>query len=240
MSEPSMYAERADLYDLIYSWKDYRREATRIRALLAAEGVADGARLLEAAVGTGSHLVFLKDHYDANGFDLSQPMLEVARRKLPGIPLWRADMASFTVTAPYDALVCLFSSIGYLRDAASLAGCAASFARALVPGGALVVEPWFAPEAWTVGKPHVVHYASEEIALARMCVSERKGELAVMDLHWLVGRRGGTVEHFVEHHELWLCPHDRLVGAFRDAGFDVRYDPDGLQPGRGLVIGRKR
>ena len=79
----SMYGDRAQLYDLLYHFKDYAAEAEALRALLVAEGVAEGSAVLEAAVGTGEHLSRLARHFAVSGFDLNAGMLAVARTKMP-------------------------------------------------------------------------------------------------------------------------------------------------------------
>jgi len=238
---PTIYATRAELYDAIYAWKDYRAEVVRLAELLGGLGVRPGSRVLEAACGTGNHLTHLRHIYTVAGFDLNAPMVERARVKLPGVPLWVGDMAEPQSTgAPYDALLCLFSSIGYLQDEATLRRAAHAFAAVVAPGGALVVEPWLAPEAWLLDRPFLTLHDKPELRLARMNTSGREGDHAVMDMHWLVGIPGRPVEHFVEHHRLWLCPRDRMRAAFEDAGFDTRFDPDGLMKDRGLFLARRR
>lgn len=236
----AMYGDRAALYDPMYHWKDYAAEAEALAALLAAEGVPPGARLLEAAVGTGEHLRRLAARYAVAGFDLNEGMLGVARAKLPGTALWQADMRSVAVAEPFDALICLFSSIGYLLDPESLAAAAARFHAALRPGGVLVVEPWLTMAQWRSGQPSLQTYDSPDLKLARGTVASIDGELAVMDMHWLVVRRGQPVEHFVDHHRMWLCPRALMTQVFEEAGFDVRFEEPGLPKGRGLFIGRRR
>lgn len=236
----SMYGDHAHLYDLIYAWKDYEAEAEALRALLVSEGVAEGSRLIEAAVGTGEHLRHLARHFEVCGFDLNAGMLDVARTKLPGRRLWVADMRSVEVEAPVDALLSLFSSIGYLTDQAQVEQAAARFHAALRPGGLLVIEPWLTPEQWRDGHPSLQTYDSPDLKLARGTVGRREGELSVLDMHWLVVRAGQPVEHFVDHHRLWLCPRDRMRQIFEAAGFDLRLEEPGLPRGRGLVIGRRR
>jgi cyclopropane fatty-acyl-phospholipid synthase-like methyltransferase len=235
----SMYGDQADLYDRMYHWKDYEGEAVALRAQLMAEGVAPGARLLEAAVGTGAHLAHLADHFEVAGFDLNEGMLRVARHRLPGVPLWQADMREFTVEVPYDVIICMFSSIGYLTDRAQLAAAAACFAASLPPGGLLVVEPWFTVEQWRVGNPNLQTYDSADLKLARGTVSSIDGEIAVMDMHWLVLRRGRPAEHFVDTHRMWLCPRSVLLDVFAENGFSMRFQEEGLPGGRGLLIGRR-
>ncbi len=237
--EAGGYAELAGYYDRLYWWKDYRAESERVRDVLRREGVADGGRVLDAACGTGAHLVHLREWFDVAGFDGSLSMLAVAMDKLPGVRLWDAELTEFSVREPFDAVVCLFSSIGYLLDEASLRASAARFAAAVRPGGVVLVEPWFTPEAWHDGRPSVQTYDSEDLKLVRATVAQTHRGVSVMDMHWLVVERGQPVRHYVDHHELWLCPHEVLVSAFQDAGFDARFEPDGLMDGRGLLIGRR-
>lgn len=240
LTADSMYGDHANLYDYMYHWKDYAGEAEALRALLLAEGVPAGGRLLEAAVGTGTHLSLLAPHFQVAGFDLNAGMLAVARQKVPGASLWQADMARFAVDAPFDALISLFSSIGYLTELDQLRAAAACFHAALRPGGVLVVEPWLTVEQWRAGRASLQTYDSPDLKLARATVSETDGDISVMDMHWLVVRTGQPVEHFVDRHRVWLCPRDVMRAAFEEAGFEVRFDEPGLPRGRGLFIGRRR
>jgi daunosaminyl-N,N-dimethyltransferase/N-dimethyltransferase len=239
VSDQAVYRARAELYDLIYEWKPYADEAARLRGLLHAADVADGARVLEAACGTGRYLEHLRAWFDVSGFDLHDEMLDVARACVAGVPLFRADMADFEVERPFDALLCLFSSIGYLEGAERLAAAAACFARALRPGGLLVVEPWIAPDDYHPGYAHMDTYADDDIKLCRASVSRREGDRAVVEFHWLAARRGGGVEHFTDRHALWLCPREQMIEIFEDAGFACRFEPEGLMKMRGLIVGRR-
>jgi dTDP-3-amino-3,6-dideoxy-alpha-D-glucopyranose N,N-dimethyltransferase/dTDP-3-amino-3,4,6-trideoxy-alpha-D-glucopyranose N,N-dimethyltransferase/N-methyltransferase len=227
-----MYGDRAELYDLLYSFKDYAGEAASLTALLAKEGVPRGSRLLEGGCGTGEHLRFL----GASGFDLSPEMIAIARRKVPDADLWTADLASFTVTRPYDAFLCLFSAIGYL-DEEALRSSARCIAAALRPGGIAVIEPWLQLEQLDVGRPSLQIYDSPDLKIARACVSELEGDVSVLRFHWLVARRGRPIEQFEEVHRLWCASPDALRSAFADAGFEARFEPEGLS-GRGLLVAR--
>jgi SAM-dependent methyltransferase len=238
MDSQSLYGERAELYDLLYSFKDYDGESARLRELLRAEGVADGAALLEAACGTGAYLERLQRWYQVSGVDVNAGVLEVARQKLPEVDLLQADMAELTLAEPVDALVCLFSSIGYVFPEERLRQTARSFHAALRPGGVLLVEPWLTPDGIEGGRPSVQTYESEDLKLVRANVTRVEGQRSLFDFHWLVVPRDRPVEHFVEQHELWLCPRETMTAAFEDAGFEVRWDEEGLT-GRGLLVGRR-
>ena len=240
VGDDQLYRRRARYYDAIYHWKDYASESSRVRELLASEGIADGSRVLEAACGTAAHMMHLRQWYDIRGFDLSEPMIQIAREKLPDMPLFVADMASFHVEAQFDALLCLFSSIGYVYPEDRLRSAAACMARAIRPGGVLVIEPWIAPESYIPGRAWMQTFDGAELKLCRMVISRREGDMATMEFHWLAAATGGEVEHFIDRHALWLCPHDLLIRIFSDAGFDCRLDSSGLTKDRELLIGRRR
>jgi daunosaminyl-N,N-dimethyltransferase/N-dimethyltransferase len=232
-----MYAERAEVYDRIYSFKDYKAEAEALHQLLADNQVADGATLLEAACGTGSYLQQLSRWYRVSGFDISPQMLSIARRKLSNVVLFEADMASFELKQPVDVIVCLFSSIGYLRPEARLSSAARAFARALKPGGLALVEPWLEPEGFRPGIAHMHTYESDELKLCRANVGKLDGVDAVLDFHWLAARAGKDVEYFTERHVLRCYTREQMLEAFGQAGLEVSYLED--YP-RGLYLARRR
>lgn len=234
-----MYDDRAWLYDLIYHWKNYAAEADHLRALLAARGVADGARVLEVACGTGSYLTQLARHYQVEGCDLNEGMAAVARQKLPEVPIWTVDMRELRVPAPFDAVLCLFSSIGYLLDEAGVRQAIAAMAAAVRPGGVLIVEPWIDAAIYDVGRPIVQIYDTPDLKLVRATVSQRRDDIAVTDMHWMVVPRGGPIEQFSDLHELWFCPPEVMRRAFVDAGLSVAFLEGGLGTGRGLWIGQR-
>src|SRR3954469_18952400 len=142
-----MFSRSARMYDVIYaSGRDYRREAAELDRLIQQR--RPGARtLLDVACGTGAHLERLTS-YQAEGLDLDPEMLAVARERLPDVPFHEGDMTSFELGSRFDAVVCMFSSIGYVKTEKRLRSTIASTARHLEPGGVLVVEPWLTPDVW--------------------------------------------------------------------------------------------
>ncbi len=239
MSEHPLYGERAGLYDRIYHWKDSEGEAVRLANVLAGLGVPDGARILEAACGTGAFLAPLAERYEVAGFDLSPAMLEIARGKLPEVPLFEADLETFEVDEPFDAILCLFSSIGYLRDDAALRRAAVRFAAAVRPGGAVVIEPWLELEDWTPGLPFLQTYDGDDLKIARMSVSSLRGDMAVVDFQWVCTGPGGPIETFEETHELRLMPRKKVMAIFADAGIRLRESTEETSSARGLLLGKR-
>ncbi len=230
-----MYSS-ARFYDAIYAFKDYAAEAESVHALI--ETRRSGAKtLLDVACGTGKHLAALGRWYEVAGVDVNEAMLEAARTRYPDIPFFGGDMQTFSLGRAFDAVTCLFSAVGYLRSVDALGEAVATMARHLTPGGVLVLEPWLTPEAYRPNNVHARYVDEPDLKIARINVSELRGRVAVMDMHYLVGTRDG-VEHFVEHHELFLFRHEEYLQAFRAAGLTSQHDPEGLM-GRGLYLGVK-
>lgn len=230
-----MYDRSAMVYDAIYATKDYAAEARRLREILARQQRNNGTDLLDVGCGTGGHIPFLAPHFTIEGLDQSAEMLVVARRRHPGIPFHRADMTSFDLGRRFDAVVCLFSAIGYVRTVSALHQTIANFARHLNRGGVVAVEPWFAPDAWSDGHIGVITVDQPELKISRMNVSRRDGTRSIMDMHHLVATPDG-VEHFVERHEMGLFMPNEYRAAFVAAGLEPSYDDVGLM-GRGLHLG---
>jgi SAM-dependent methyltransferase len=236
-----MFSESAPLYDLIYGpLKDYAGECARIAALL--RRVHPAARtVLDAACGTGEHARRLSEAhgYEVDGFDLEPEFVRLAGRKRPGGRFLRADLTDFDMGRRYDAVLCLFSSIAYVKTLARVRRTLRAFRRHLAPGGVVLVEPWFEPGAWQSGRVFVHTGGAEGITVCRMSHSSRRRRVSVVQFEYLVGRAGG-IERLSETHELGLFRTDELAGCFPAAGLEVlEHDPAGLT-GRGLFVARAR
>jgi len=232
-----LYNRSAELYDQIYSFKNYKKEAAKLHLLIQEHKHSTGNNLLEVACGTGSHITYLKNDYSVEGLDLSPRMLRLAKKKHPNILFHRGDMVSFKLDKRFDAITCLFSAIGHVKTKQRLGLAIRNMSRHLKPGGVLIVEPWFTPQQWREVSVHANFVDRPELKIARMNISKRRGRLSVMDMHHLVAtpRR---VEHFVERLELGIFTQDEYFDAFRSAKLEATYDPEGLM-GRGLYIGTR-
>jgi SAM-dependent methyltransferase len=231
-----MFAKTAHYYDKIYAFKDYQQEAELLLGIIRANGGREGNSLLDIACGTGLHLEYLRERFAAEGLDISAELLAVARARNPGVTFHQADMVSFDLGRRFDVVTCLFSSIGYVKTVDRLNRALNHMAGHLAPGGVVIIEPWFTPEDWKVGTVHGLYIDEPELKLARINTSFAEGRLSTMDMHYLVGTPEGT-EHYLERHELGLFTRAEMIAAFRGAGLEVAYDPEGLM-GRGLYIGR--
>ena len=234
----SAYARSAAFYDLIYGDKPYEREAEAVHGHVQRHLRSGGSTLLDVGCGTGGHLAHLRRHYRCDGVDLDARLLRIARERLPDSRFHQGDMAEFDLGRRYDAVICLFGAIGYVRTEERLRQTLQTFARHLVPGGVAIVEPWLTPEVFTPRYVHVNTSGDSTVKIARMSHSGMHAGLSVLTLSYLIGRAEG-IEHFQERHELGLFSIEQMMDAIRGAGLEVvEHDPQGLT-GRGLYVARQ-
>jgi len=117
-------------------------EAAAILELLDLE---PGARVLDLACGWGRHSVELaRAGLQVTGYDLSQTLLDRAakRAEAAGVRVeWvRGDMRELPWTGRFDAVVSLFSSLGYFLSDDEDRRVLQAAVRALKPGGLFLLE----------------------------------------------------------------------------------------------------
>lgn len=228
-----MYTESAEFYDLIYStFKDYPGETARIAELL--RGLHPQCRtVLDVASGTGEHARLLAGlGFVVDGLDLDPAFVRIASQKHPAGRFFEGNMSDFRLPHRYDAVLCLFSSIAYLKTLDLVTRTLIRFREHLEPGGVIVVEPWYPPDA--LDTTRVARHAAEAngVRVSRVSRIEVEDRLSRFIFDYEITDRTGT-RHAHEEHELGLFTTAELIQAFRTAGLDATHDPKGLSD-RGL------
>jgi SAM-dependent methyltransferase len=233
-----MFTGTAEYYDLIYSaFKDYAAEAAQIAALLRRLNPGCHA-VLDVACGTGEHARWLAAQgFAADGLDLDPSFVRIAARKHPAGRFVEADMSDFHLPSRYDAVVCLFSSIGYVRTLERVAKTLACCREHLVPGGVVLVEPWFPPGVLDPEKRFTHTAEAQGVKVSRHSRTEIDGLLSRLRFDYEIDDNG-TIRRMSEVHELGLFTTDEMMEAFRAAGLAVQHEPAGPS-GRGLFIARR-
>jgi SAM-dependent methyltransferase len=234
-----VFSKSAELYDKIYfEFKDYEAEARKISELITREHPS--ARiLLDVACGSGEHARILRGQhgFEVDGIDLDDKFVSLAQRKNPEGNFSRADMVVYDLGKSYDVVLCLFSSIGYVKTLDRVTRALKRFKAHTNEGGLILVEPWFSPEALTPGRIFLNTAQTGDLTVVRMGYSDVQDRISTLHFEYLIGSRG-KIEHEVEKHELGLFTVDEMKCCFKDAGLKATFDEEGIS-GRGLFIARK-
>lgn len=239
--EATMYGiQSAEVYDLQHEarGKDFRGEADDVVRQVRRRRPGAGS-LLDVACGTGVHLTAFAEEFDpVEGLELSEPMLEHARRRLPGTPLHVGDMRSFDLGRRFDVVTCLFASIAYAGTAEGVDATVRCLARHLTPAGVVVVEPWWFVDRFVNGYVSADVIRSDDTTITRLSRTVRDGCSSVMTVHHVIADADG-IRHFTAEHRALLLERERYEHSFRCAGLLVEYVPD-VASGRGLFVGATR
>jgi SAM-dependent methyltransferase len=137
----------AGYYDLVYADKPYAEEARFVAHCL--EGVLgrQPRTLLDLACGTGRHAVeFAAMGIEVTGVDINEDLLSHARDRAPHIEFIAQDMCELDLgDSRYEAVTCLFDSIGYPQRNERVIAALEGARRQLADEGVLAVEFLHAP-----------------------------------------------------------------------------------------------
>lgn len=233
-----MFTTSAELYDAIYfAFKDYPAEAADIARRLAEEH--PGARtVLDVGCGTGEHarLLASRTGLQVDGLDLNADFVRLARAKHPTGRFYLGDMTGFALPDRYDAVICMFSSIGYVRTLENLERTLRGFAGHLAPGGVVLVEPWFPPGVLTLGKHSVRSADVGALHVERVASTTVEGSISRLRFDYTI-TEGARTERLSELHELGLFTEQETLRAFAAAGLDARHEAPSPS-NRGLYVAR--
>jgi trans-aconitate methyltransferase len=105
------YQQFGRFYDAVMG--NRTKTAAYVRSLIAHHHPT-AKSLLELACGTGAILQSLTAAYDVAGLDVSPTMLARARKKLPRVSFFQADMRTFALGRQFDVILCLFDSLNHV------------------------------------------------------------------------------------------------------------------------------
>ena len=141
----------ADAYDALYRAKDYQGEVDLIERILVRHGLGGPRRLLDLGCGTGNHALPLAQRgHSVVGVDRSPGMLEQARAKAlaagaHSMVFSDGDIRSLDLGRQFDAVLMMFTVLGYQLEDADVAAALATVRRHLDPGGLFIFDVWNGP-----------------------------------------------------------------------------------------------
>jgi predicted TPR repeat methyltransferase len=131
----------AAVYDAIFGSEKHAEDVVRLASVL--ERVGPDERILDVGCGTGTMCGLLRrTHPRVEGLDLSAGMLEVARRKNPGLHFTQGDLLDGDLypAGTFTLIVSQWDVVNYLESAAEYHAAIAILRSWLRSGGWLCLE----------------------------------------------------------------------------------------------------
>ncbi len=225
----------ASFYDLLYADKNYEAECDLIEQAFGRFGLLKVNRLLDLGCGTGNHAWNLaRRGYQVIGVDLSEPMLQLARKKKESINLppgtqppffLRANIRDLSLRLQAEAAIAMFAVLGYQTEEAEVKAFLESVARHLRKGGLFLADFWYGPAVEAI-KPEprkkIIPFGQGKL------IREAKTELIAASHHCLVCYRltidqpsEAFPQEFTETHRMRFFFEEELRAWLPEAGLEL-------------------
>ncbi|MEN6494603.1 MAG: class I SAM-dependent methyltransferase [Thermoguttaceae bacterium] len=229
----------ATYYDALYvNDREYAPEAAKVKELLTRHGLPSQADLLVLACGTGGHIPYFKDDYHVSGLDLSEDMLGLARKKFPDIRFHLGNLIDFQLETHFDAMVCLYGSIGFVKTVDSLRASMKRIAAHLRPNGLALITPWSTVEDFqdllvvdAIDRPDWKIARMEQVRL-------KEPKIVEVTFHHLLGKNNDVTYH-KQSMEIGLFSREEYLSAMTDAGLKVVEEYTETDVRGGAYIGKR-
>lgn len=203
-------------------------------------------RVFEPGCGGGRLVVAMSAKgYDANGLDLSEPMVRYAngqlkRRKLPGTVV-QGDMTEFSFAEKFDAVHCTFNTFRHLMTKQQVRNHFRCVADNLHPGGLYILGFHLIPpdaEECEVERYRAKHAGTEVCVTLRVKEFYRRTRREEIRINVKATKRSGKVERIVSEFPLRLynavqtkrlikeIDDDFELVAVHDFDYDIEFERD--------------
>lgn len=196
------YASIAERYDRFFGGSFDQHDPRKVAFFERAFAAVGVKRVLDCACGTGRDLHLLVGlGLDVTGSDISPAMLSRARHNLATrgleLPLVEADYRRLAETFPdpFDAVVCLSTSLAHMPNEKQMVAALRSMRGALRDGGLLILSQGTTDRQW-LERPRFIT-AVNEPDLVRLFVIDYEGHGATYHILDIIpGDTDGGLQHW--------------------------------------------
>lgn len=234
LGEEDLYKKFAGYYDKIYEKVDYVKEAEFIKWTVKTHKQNDGKKLLDVACGTGTHASILVKDFQVLGVDISENMMEIARKKVPDAQFIHGDMKKLDLREKFDVVTCMFSAIHYNISYMELETTLQNFYNHLNDGGVVIFDFGLNQNNWIEGLVSVDTVVEGDLKIARICQSNSdiidsnlESDCFVFNANFVfLVNENGKVDFDIDQHKLGIFDMEKTVEIIKKIGFEINIYAD--------------
>ena len=215
------YNDLAWTEDWLASPEEYKDEVMVYIDLIKSKSMNPPITLLHLGCGAGGHDTFFKHHFTITGVDLSNGMIEIARKRHPDIEYIEGDMKSFQLNSQFDVVV-IPDSIDYMVSEDDLSQAITNAVFHLKIGGILLVV---AKTEETFQNNNFAYTAEKEdvnvTLLENNYINTFKPNTYEATFMYLIRKQGQLSIH-TENQILGLFPQATWENIFNKAGLEMQ------------------
>jgi SAM-dependent methyltransferase len=233
-----LYQDLAKMYDLLYSYRDYSKEAD---FLIDKVSSPNDAKFLDVACGTGIHLEAIRRRLPSatlEGIDLNQEMLNVADTKNLRARLTQADMRTFNLRRNFDIVYCLSSSIQYNLTKEDLRKTIESMRKHAVEGK-VIFDLAYCSERWREGYTNISANSDNRFDVAELYTSHSNEGFSYWNpLYLIKDKKTGKMDMHVDKHKikLWSVSEVGNILSSQEIPFELKRGYSEVKDENGVPI----
>jgi SAM-dependent methyltransferase len=218
-----LYRDLAWLWPIISPPEDYVGETERLAKVIRKHARIEVKTLLNLGCGGGHHDYTLKKHFKVTGIDVSEDMLELAKRLNPEVTYHLDDMKTARLSKTFDA-VTIFDSINYMLTREELSAAFTTAFEHLKAGGILLTIAEETAERFqqnkTLCSTHV--QGDNEIAFIQNYYDPDPADTTYEANFIYLIRHSGKLELQTDYHLGGIFRLETWLDALRKSGFEVK------------------
>lgn len=174
-------------YDLLYRDKDYAGEVDYVESLIK-NNTHNTKTILDLGCGTGRHDELLVDKgYKLHGVDISEEMLNIARKRLKGkegdICFTHSDISNLHLNQKFDAVISLFHVMSYQSKNDVVDRLFDTVKNHLRNDGVFIFDFWYGPGVLTdLPTTNIKRLENENIKVTRTSKPEMYAQSNTVDV----------------------------------------------------------
>jgi SAM-dependent methyltransferase len=173
MSAPAWYEKSfGEEYLALYPHRDKAEAARAIELIRSRTSGMRVKRVLDLACGAGRHSRALSEQWWTAGYDLSEPLLRVARAEAPAAVFVRGDIRLLPFARnSFSLVVNLFTSFGYFESDREHQAVIAEVSDVIAPGGIFALDYLNPPRVIRTLNPYDERIVNDTVVEQRRSLS---------------------------------------------------------------------